>query len=99
MKYGNQNTIVSQIFSFIIYKNSRIASIKLHSKSYRQIYMEWMHEKSLRNKKLLESQRHYIRKLACRRSSPPSYPLRPATKQQFPSIGGFNQHPNSSQEM
>ncbi len=30
---------------------------------------------------------------------PPSYPLRPENKYQFQSIGGFNQHPNSTQEM
>ena len=60
-----------------------------------------MHEKSLRNQQLLEAQRNYIRKLACRRHmmAPPSYPLRPPTKHQSASIGGFNQHPNSSQEL
>jgi RNA polymerase subunit RPABC4/transcription elongation factor Spt4 len=80
---------------------SRIASRKLHSKSYKDIYMEWMQEKSLRNKQLLEAQRGYIRKLACRRCGTPrpSYPLRPATQQQFTSIGGFSQHPNTREEM
>ncbi len=58
-------------------------------------------EKSLRNKQLLEAQRGYIRKLACRRCGTPrpSYPLRPTTQQQYTSIGGFSQHPNTREEM
>jgi hypothetical protein len=61
-----------------------------------------MHEKSVRNKILLESQRDYRRRLACKGCISFSYPhpLRPASKhQQFVSIGGFNQHPNTTQDM
>jgi hypothetical protein len=73
--------------------------MKLHSKSYKQIYIEWIHEKSLRNKKLLDLEKHYMHRLACIMCRIPLYPLRPASKYKFQSIGGFDQHPNSMQEM
>jgi hypothetical protein len=72
--------------------------MKLHSKSYKQIYIEWMHEKSLRNQKLINLE-EYIHRTACIMCLPPSYPPRPASRYQFQSIGGFNQHPNSTQDM
>ena len=55
-----------------------------------------MHEKYLRNKKLQE---YYWGRTACIICPPPSYPARPTGKHYFESIGGFNQHPNSSKEM
>ncbi len=58
-----------------------------------------MHEKSLRNKKLLEFRRYGMLRTACIICPPPSYPLRPTDKHRFQSIGEFNQHPNSTQEM
>ena len=73
--------------------------MKLHSKSYRQIYIEWTHEKSLQNKKLLGLRRFHTNRAACIIRPPRAYPLRPASKYRFKSIGGFDQHPNSTQDM
>jgi hypothetical protein len=74
-----------------------IASIKLHSKSYKQIYIEWIHGKSLRNKELQRSYHRFACSLVF--ISSPSYPTRLKRNYQFESIGGFNQHPNSTQEL
>jgi hypothetical protein len=67
--------------------------------------MEWIREKSLRNKKLDEFIRYCMSRTprrgrtACIICPPPSYPRRPTSKHQFKFIGGFNQHPNSTQAM
>ncbi len=58
-----------------------------------------MHEKSLRNKKLLEFRIYSMRRTAFSICPSPSYPLRPANKHRFQLSGEFNQHPNSTQEM
>ncbi len=58
-----------------------------------------MHEKSVRNQKLKDFRRHYMGRTACIICTPPSYPVRPANKYQFKSIGGFHQHPNLTQEL
>jgi hypothetical protein len=61
--------------------------------------MEWMCQKSLRNQKLKEFERRYLYRTGCIVCRPPSYPVRPASKHQFESIGGFHQHPNVTQEL
>lgn len=63
------------------------------------MYMEWMQEKTQRNSKLLKERRGYITRLACRICPPPKFPVRPTGKHHFQSIGGFNQHPNSAQNL
>ncbi len=62
-----------------------------------------MYEKYLRNIELenveamfLQESRRYACGMRCR---PPQYPVRPAGKHPFVSMGGFKQHPNESQEM
>ncbi|UJR07065.1 hypothetical protein I4U23_011353 [Adineta vaga] len=74
-------------------------SKKLYSKSYKQIYMEWIHEKSIRNQKLNHMRMDRMHRTACIIISPPSYPQRPAGKHHFQSIGSFTKHPNSTQDM
>jgi hypothetical protein len=78
--------------------------MKLPYKSYKQVYIEWMHEKSLRNRKLLKVQRHYMFRTACVIDPTPSYtlrtyPIRSRNESQFEIIGGFDQHPNSKQDL
>jgi len=78
--------------------------MKLPYKSYKQVYIEWMHEKSLRNRKLLKAQRHYGFRTACVICPPSSstlrtYPIRSRNENQFEIIGGFHQHPNSKQDL
>ncbi|CAF4237728.1 unnamed protein product, partial [Adineta steineri] len=86
-----------------IWKLKCNSSTKLHSKSYKEIYIDWMYEKYLRNIELEEVEAHYrerSRQVACgMRSGPPRYPVRPEGKHRFESIGGFKQHPNESQDM
>ena len=78
--------------------NEYKATTKLHSKSFKQIYMDWMHEKYLRNIQLHKRLAKWYR-TACSRPPPPSYPIRSTRQHQFESIGGFSQHPNSSSDM
>jgi hypothetical protein len=65
--------------------------------------MDWMYEKYLRNIELEQVEADYLERssgFACgMRCGPPRYPMRPASKHQFVSMGGFKQHPNESQEM
>ncbi|CAF3935032.1 unnamed protein product, partial [Adineta steineri] len=86
-----------------IWKLKCKSSTKLHSKSYKEIYIDWMYEKYLRNIELEEVEAHYHETsmhVACgMRSRPPQYPVRPEGKHRFESIGGFKQHPNESQDM
>ncbi len=67
-------------------------------KSYKHIYIKWIHQKNLRNKELkeiFESSRYMYRTACIILPSP-----RPSTnKRPLKSIRGFNQHPNSSEEM
>ncbi|CAF1377810.1 unnamed protein product [Adineta ricciae] len=74
-------------------------SKKLYSKSYKQIYIEWIHEKSIRNQKLNQIRMERMHRTACIICLPPSYPQRPAGKHHFQSIGSFKQHPNSTRNM
>jgi hypothetical protein len=71
--------------------------MKLYSKSFKQIYMDWIYIKSLRNIKLQRISRYYEKSCVIR--LPPPYPIRPIVKHQFAVIGGFHQHPNSSSSM
>jgi len=73
--------------------------MKLPYKSYKQVYIEWMHEKSLRNNILTQFKRNHWGRTACILCPPPSYPKRPESKYRFQSIGGFQQHPNSTQDL
>ncbi|CAF1009309.1 unnamed protein product [Rotaria sordida] len=86
-----------------IWKLKCKSSAKLHSKSFKQIYMDWMYEKYLRNIELeavealyRERSSHYACGLRC---GPPQYPTRPAGKHHFVPIGDFKQHPNESETM
>lgn len=78
-------------------------SAKALSKSYKQIYMDWMHEKYMRNAELEEVEDSYIRymsSVACgMRMPPPRYPLREASIPDFQTVTGFLNHPNSSKDM
>lgn len=80
-----------------------LAKAKLHSKSFKEIYMEWMYEKYLRNIELEQVEAMYLEEsshVACGlRCSPPLYPTRPAGHRAFVPIGEFKHHPNESQEM
>jgi hypothetical protein len=63
------------------------------------MYMNWMHIKSLQNARLKQIDDHrqsISRRTACRRRGPSPYPIRAIVKHPFETIGGFRQHPNSS---
>ncbi|CAF3859124.1 unnamed protein product [Rotaria sordida] len=80
-----------------IWKLKCTMSKKLYSKPFKQIYMEWIHEKCLRNVKLRYQLGWHT--TACIRCLPPLYPIRLTTNSQFEPIGGFDKHPNSSSNM
>ncbi|CAF1026897.1 unnamed protein product [Adineta steineri] len=80
-----------------IWKLKYDTSTKIYSKSCKQIYMDWMYEKSLRNIELRSIHRQY--RTACIRCAQPSYPVRPSKEQKFESIAGFTKHLNSSADM
>ncbi|CAF1416648.1 unnamed protein product [Rotaria sp. Silwood1] len=84
-----------------IWKLKCKSSTKLHSKSSKQIYMDWMYEKYLRNIELEEVEALYRERssyVACGMPcGPPQYPMRPAGKHHFVPIGDFKQHPNESE--
>ena len=65
--------------------------------------MDWMHEKYLRNQEREEVEAEYAKTrghFACgMRCGPPRYPVRPAGKPRFESVGGFQAHPNTSENM
>ena len=67
------------------------------------MFMEWMHEKYLRNREFEKVEALYREersRYACgRRSRPPQYPVRPTENHSFAPIGGFPHHPNESKEM
>jgi hypothetical protein len=64
---------------------------KLHSKSYKQIYMEWIHDKSLCNQRLKEKVT-WTRRHKCRFVLPRPSSLRSTDQYDFQSIGGFTHH-------
>ncbi|CAF1421944.1 unnamed protein product [Rotaria sp. Silwood1] len=69
-----------------IWKLKCTMSKKLYSKPFKQIYMEWIHEKCLRNAEFRYQPRWYT--TACIRCLPPLYPLRSAANSQFEPVGG-----------
>ncbi|CAF1339424.1 unnamed protein product [Adineta steineri] len=80
-----------------IWKFKYGTSTKIYSKSCKQIYMDWMYEKSLRNIELRSIYRGY--RTGCMQCALPSCPVRPSKEQRFESIAGFTEHPNSSADM
>ena len=83
-----------------LWKSKCNTSSKPISKSFKEVYMEWMYEKYLRNAEMNEVEARYrieCAYVACGlRYPPPSYPVRPSTQVQFQPIGGFTVHPNTS---
>ena len=90
--------------NFHEYSNAlKFIHVQVHSKSFKQIYIEWIYEKYLRNielekvEALFHEQNSYF---ACgMRHGPPLYPIRPAGKHHFVPVGGFKEHPNESETM
>ncbi|CAF4541584.1 unnamed protein product [Rotaria sp. Silwood2] len=80
-----------------IWKPKCNTSTKLHSKSFKQIYMDWMHGQCLHNKRLCRVT--LSMRAPCILIPPPLFPIRPTGQHNFEYIGGFNQHPNSSSTM
>ncbi|CAF1236687.1 unnamed protein product [Rotaria sordida] len=84
--------------SFVAIPNEiLLSSTKLYSKSFKQIYMDWMHGKCLHNKRLRRITLSF--RTSCALIPPPVFPTRPTGKYNLESIGGFTQHPNSSSTM
>ncbi|UJR10791.1 hypothetical protein I4U23_014978 [Adineta vaga] len=86
-----------------IWKTKCNSSTKIQSKSFKEIYMDWMYEKYLRNIELEEVEAHYFIEsshVACgMRCGPPQYPIRQNGIHDFAAIGEFKQHPNESSDM
>ncbi|CAF3804813.1 unnamed protein product [Rotaria sp. Silwood1] len=82
-----------------IWKLKCNSSKKIYSKSFKQIYLDWIYMKCLRNAKLRAMSDWFHS--ACDMILLPSYSchIRPTDNQQFEAIGGFHQHPNSSSSM
>lgn len=103
-KYKSNSKLNSFFSIFINYaKNCWIASIKLPFRSYKQIYIEWMHKKSRRYIKPSKAFKHDS-ETACVMYRPPlgilrKYSIRSGSGNQFERIGGFRQHPNSQQNL
>ncbi|CAF4835582.1 unnamed protein product [Rotaria sp. Silwood1] len=85
--YGKQDAIV--------------ISTKLNSKSYKQIYIDWIFEKYLRNQELKRLERKYLTMNICcgLKYSPSRYLVGSKSNESFSPIFGFNEHPNSSLNM
>lgn len=73
--------------------------MKLLSKSYKQMYIEWKHGKKFNDSMLCfaRSMHWSINKYTVYYS--PSLPMRPVSKQVFHPIEGFHQHPNSASSL
>ncbi|CAF1067084.1 unnamed protein product [Adineta ricciae] len=86
-----------------IWKLKCKSSTKVQSKTFKEVYMDWMHEKYLRNIELEEVEAEYMERsayVACgMRCGPPEYPIRPDGKHDFGAVGGFKEHPNQSSTM
>jgi hypothetical protein len=61
------------------------------------MYMEWIQEKSSRNRKLRKVKRQYTMRTACVVCLPPLRRIQSISKPKW--IGGFTEHPNSSQDL
>ncbi|CAF3414387.1 unnamed protein product, partial [Rotaria sp. Silwood2] len=79
-----------------IWKLKCNTSTKLYSKSFKQIYMKWIHEKSSRNIHLRDISDSFMHRTACVKGPLPYYRPRYSNKHTFESIGGFENHPNAS---
>ncbi|CAF0885329.1 unnamed protein product [Rotaria sordida] len=95
---------VCRLFKMIVdqdnlWKYKCNTTTRLYSKSFKQIYMDWMYEKYLRNTQLQKMGRWTRTGCANHGTIPPLYPLRPMSKHQFETISGFLQHPNLSSDI
>ena len=61
------------------------------------MYMEWIYEKSVRDRKLRTLQRQYTMRTACVVCLPPLRRIQSISKPKL--IAGFNQHPNLSEDL
>ncbi|CAF1466581.1 unnamed protein product [Adineta steineri] len=79
------------------------SSTKLHSKSYKEIYIDWMYEKYLRNIELEEVKANLRKErsnISCGMHwNRCDYFVRPEDKHPFESIGGIRKHPHESKDM
>ncbi|CAF3763973.1 unnamed protein product [Rotaria sp. Silwood1] len=84
-----------------IWKTRCNISKKLNSKSYKQIYIDWIFEKYLRNEELERLKKKYRNlKTSCGlKYSPSRYLVRSKSNDSFYPIFRFDQHPNSSLDM
>ncbi|CAF1068161.1 unnamed protein product [Adineta steineri] len=80
-----------------IWKTKCNTSIKLYSKSYKQLYVEWMQKKCLCTKNILAYQNYCRHHRPCCIYQPYSFPRRSINKHK--STCGFNQYPNSTEEL
>ncbi|CAF4646506.1 unnamed protein product, partial [Rotaria sp. Silwood2] len=84
-----------------IWKTRCNISTKLNSKSYKQIYIDWIFEKYLQNQELKRLERKYrTMNVGCGlKYSLSRYLVGSKSNESFSPIFGFNQHPNSSLNM
>ncbi|CAF3913285.1 unnamed protein product [Rotaria sordida] len=97
-------SLVCRLFKMIadhdeIWKSKANKPIKLYSKSYKQIYIEWIHIKKIQYEDFTFSNCSSMRRNAYGFELHPSFPIRSEGKHNFVCIHGFDQHPNSTQEM
>ncbi|CAF2745557.1 unnamed protein product [Rotaria sp. Silwood2] len=72
-------------------------SHRLYSKSFKEIYMDWMHEKYLHNQELKNKENAYGPRETNYLSF--DYSLESTDDIQLPSRAGFDEHPDSSEDM
>lgn len=71
--------------------------MRIPSKTYRQMYVQWMQQKTLRSRLLYEAERVSIFQSVIHRSRGHLYLLMQSKHENyFHPIGEFNQHSNSS---
>lgn len=113
MRFGNQNAIVSfdvSCFAASFHCQSlwNTVSHRLISKAFKQIYMDWIYEKYLRDRSTRNSTffkswcRGFTSIRGCCFDRPwylSDYPIRPIHESQVSAMVGFNHHPDSSQDM
>jgi hypothetical protein len=107
MTFGDRNAIVSNDYFPFLFLNMCLAtaSNEIQSKSFKEIYMDWVYGKYLRSQELQKVNDRYKKTKKhipclsniCRCSS--EYFLRPKDKVRVLSIPGFVEHPNSSLDM
>jgi hypothetical protein len=104
MKFGNQSSTVGIRFptTLLYHFDIKIVPTKLHAKSFKQTYMDWIYGKYLRNEELEKVQAMYHKSQEgryCMIMGPAVYPIRPEGKQHYELVGGFHRHPDSSPNM